>query len=524
MSKSDAPDAPGEHSSSPIHERLNHAKEVLEAGGLELPGVSPFLFVWKKFGIKGLLFIILFVGFPAGEYSALRYAVYSGLPRTVGGFGLTFTAEEWSLSPLKMRAVARNVRVSTPSGKEPVLTAGEIEFQGSAWTLLRGLPDMLTFHMFGGTQPFNEIVVRHGELRLERSLTGHLNWTDVVAAVPQARFADAVTGVYRVNELELEDFRVTYTEHLPGGSSDGVIRSAQAEVKLDEVRGTISDLAPPEESGQRPTRFKLNGRAAAGVFEVAGSAALFHPNDEAHGGADSGPGTRTVSFEPAVSSGLPFEVSVYLENIGAAAYGQMVPVSTIVPVNGLINGRTNVVHNGQAPSCSGGFTMTDVRFAPNPRVVTNPSDADVIKRLVSDLVYTGPFELCGAQPTQWKDDAPDRPAAFALARLTEQATASASPGVKALVDRDRRIMGGEPVESTLSALTTNLAQQMGLRLAGTVGGAAGRAVAQSLVSSNQGTTSSSSSTGKGAGQAVMGGVKSVGSGIKRLFGGGSKKK
>ncbi|MEQ1912542.1 MAG: hypothetical protein ABMA15_27230 [Vicinamibacterales bacterium] len=506
-------DRPGELNKKTSHERLDGAKELLEAGGLEVPGVSAFLLVWRKFGFKGLLFLILFVGFPIGQYSALRYAVYSGLPRMVGGFGLEFEAEEWSLAPFAMRATARNVRMSGSSMDRPVLTAGEIEFHGSAWTILRGLPDMLTFHVFGGTQPFNEIVVRHGELHLERSLTGHMNWSDFVASVPAGRFEDAISGVYRVNELRFEDFRVTYVESVPGGSADGLIRTAQTQVKVDEVRGTITDMAPPRQFGERPTRFKLNGRSADGLFELSGSAALFLPEGTTLPADEN---IRRVSLTPGGQAVYPYEVSVYLENIAAAAYGRMVPVSTIVPINGIIAGTTTIVRTGARPECKGAFKMTAVRFAPNPLVVTEPSDVEIVRQVVADTVYTGPFQLCD---TQLLDATAERPAATVLTSLTQQATVDAPPAMKALVDRDRRVIGGEQVETTLDSLTASLAQDMGRRVATSIGGKTGQIVGQSLA---RGGTTSTNVTPTGAGRAVVGGVKSVGSGIKRLFGGGSK--
>jgi hypothetical protein len=57
---------PSSGSTPSIHERLSGAKEVLEVGGIEFPGVGTIFMVWKKLGIKGLLFVILFVGFPTG--------------------------------------------------------------------------------------------------------------------------------------------------------------------------------------------------------------------------------------------------------------------------------------------------------------------------------------------------------------------------------------------------------------------------------------------------------------------------
>ncbi len=515
MSLIPKPDADPHHSGT-SHSRLDAAKEALELGGLEIPGISPLLFLWRKLGIKGVALCMLFVGFPVGEYSALRYAVYSGLPRMIGGFGLDFEAKEWSLSPFSMRAVARDVVVKEPGGEQAVFTAAEVEFHGSAWTLLRGLPDMLTFHMFGGQQPFNDIIVKHGELHLERSLTGHLNWADFVEAVPEARLNDALDGIYRINSIRLEDFRVSYVENIPGGSGDGVIRTAQAQVKVDEVTGTITDIVPPAQFGDRPTRFKINGRSADGVFEFSGAAALFPPE----GGTRStaGEGIRRVSLggdEASVS--YPYEISVYLENVAAGAYGRMVPVTTIVPVNGIIAGTTKIVHTGVKPTCSGGFTMTNVRFAPNPLVLTNPDEVEVVRRGVSNLVYTGPFQLCdsGAVPAAAGRTQP--PAAGMVARLAEQATVDASPGIKAIVARDSRSLRGEKVDA-VDTLTSALAEEMGMRLANSIGGRTG-VVARQAVESR---SASGGGAVKGTGRALSSGAKSVGSGIKRLFGGGRK--
>lgn len=522
MTQTETSDPHGTDGKPSVVQRLNNAKEVAEATGVEFPGLTPFLWVWHRFGLKGLVFIILFVGFPAGEYSALRYAVYSGLPATVGSFGLRFTAEEWALSPFRMKATARHVKVAAPSGDTPVFTASEVEFQGSAWTLLRGLPDMLTFHVFGGTQPFNEIVVRHGELHLERSLTGHLNLADAVEAVPETRIEEALEGVYRVEELALEDFRLSYVEHLPGGSADGIVRTAEAQVTLEQIGGYVRGLEPPEKPGARPTRFKLNGRSAAGVFEVSGSAALFAPE----GGASemSAAHGQQVSLEHGTGGPRnPYELSVYLENIAAAAYGQMVPVTTILPVNGIISGKTTVVHDGLTQKCTGGFTMKDVRFAPNPLVVTQAADVEVVRRLVANVVYTGPFEICGSGLLPGSAGAGssggDHPAALALANLTQQATATASPSVKAIVDRDRRIMAGDKQQSALSPFAASLAQQMGYRLGGTLGATAGAAAAESLVGAD-GTPAQPSATPRR--NPVVGRMSKVGTGIKRFFGGGKK--
>jgi len=380
---------------------------------------------------------------------------------------------------------------------------------------------MLTFHVFGGDQPFHEVVVRNGELHVERSLSGRLNLDEFVATVPQDRIDDALEGVYEVETLQLDDFRVTYIEHVPGGSGDGVIRTAQAQVKVDEISATFTELVRPGRLGDRPTRFTVNGRSADGLFEVTGTAALFLPEGverlEEPPLVANGGSLRRVSS--AADAQYPYEMSVYLENIAAGAYGRMVPVTTIVPTNGVIEGKTTIVRTTGAPQCQGGFTMRNVRFAPNPLVLTRPDQAEVVRRGVENLVYTGPFQLCEGTGLLGEPGTAERPAAVALTNLTRQATANASPGVRALVDRDHRALSGEQVEVTVDSLMDALARDMGVRLANAIGGQTGQVVGQSLQNDGR----QGGSAAGNAGRAVVGGVKSVGSGIRRLFGGGSNR-
>lgn len=489
---------------SRLQDSIHNAKEAFEAGGVDFPGVGGLLYVWRKFGWKGVVIIVLLVGFPFGEYSALRHAVYTALPRTVGGLGLEFHAEEWSLALLKMRATARNVRIQAPSDEKPVLTAGEIEFQGSAWTLLTGLPDLITFHMFGGHQPFNEIVVRHGELHLERSLTGHLNWNDFIEAVPKKRVQEALEGVYEVEDIRFEDFRVTYIENVPGGSGDGVIRTAQAQIKVDEIRASFVDLVQPERRGEIPTSFKVNGRSADGVFEIQGKAAFF-PSKDSMPDSDGESDMHQVSMKEGGEGGrsYPYEMSVYLENVAAAAAGKMVPVLHIVPVNGSVGGTTKFIRTATDLRCEGGFTLKDVRFAPNPLKVTKPSDVETVKLLAKDVAYTGPFEFCsdGEDVNLPAAPAGEPPASIIMTRLTRQATRDASPELRAIVAHDQQVLRGQKQEMSMDALTSAIANELGQSFA--------RSLAQKT---------GTESGGNAAGNALGKGVKSVGSGIKKLFG------
>jgi hypothetical protein len=302
MSHSKRPVPVDENSDGPkIRERLHETKEILETGGVDLPGVGGFLYIWKKLGLKGALLAMLLVGFPIGRYSLLRSAVYSGIPRMVGGFGLEFKAEEWSPALFSLEATARNVEMRVPSDDKPVFTAGEIRF------------------------------------------------------------------------------------------------------------------------GDRPTSFKVNGRSADGVFEISGNAAVFRSLDTPEPKSDYG--LKTASFDREASSAAgdyPFEMSVYLEYISAGAYGKMVPVTTIIPVKGLIGGTVKVVRTSAKTECAGSLMMKDVSFAPNPLMLTKASDFDVVQRSLVNVAYSGAFDLCNgtnSEPEPKGSVVP--PASLALTRLTE---------------------------------------------------------------------------------------------------------
>jgi hypothetical protein len=205
-------------------------------------------------------------------------------------------------------------------------------------------------------------------------------------------------------------------------------------------------------------------------------------------------------------------MTIFLDNIAAAAYGRMVPVTTIIPVNGSIDGTMKVTRVASDPVCEGAFTMRNVKFAPNPLILPDPADAEVVRTAVARLDYSGPFTLCDSEPATStpRPVSPDSPfvppASGILVALNAQATSQASPGVRALVNHDRQQLGGQAVTSPVDELTSALAQELGLRIARSIAGRAGEAVVETMP--------------KPSGNALTGGLRSVGGGLKRLFGGG----
>ena len=130
------------------------------------------------------------------------------------------------------------------------------------------------------------------------------------------------------------------------------------------------------------------------AFTLDLNAALFRSKDA----PDSKPdyGLKTTSFDRSASSAgdYPFELSVYLENISAGAYGKMVPVTTIIPVKGLIGGTVKVVRTDAKTECAGSLMMKDVSFAPNALMLPKASDIEVVRRGLVNVAYSGAFDLC----------------------------------------------------------------------------------------------------------------------------------
>jgi len=108
------------------------------------------------------------------------------------------------------------------------------------------------------------------------------------------------------------------------------------------------------------------------------------------------------------------------------------------------------------------------------------------------------------------------PASLALARLTEQATSQAPPGVKALVARDRMMLGGQKPATTVDQLTSALAQQLSGRIARALPANLANAAANLAGNATGNGTSNDDATRTD--NTVTKGFKSIGSGIKRLFG------
>lgn len=462
--------------------------EWVEASGIELVGIGRLRFLLRRFGITGLVILILIAGYPVGQYSLISHAVNSSLPVLAGDFGVRFEAEEWSYHPLALKAIARRVRVvpAHDTGGSPLFTAAEVEFKGSLTSTLRGLAELVRFRRF---HTFNEIVIRYGQLNLERSRTGALNWTEYAEAVPDDRLRELMAGLYRIRAVVVENASIAYVEHLVGRSGGGVIQTAQAAFNIDGINGAITDIRPARADDNLPTRVRASARSSDGLIDVEGRMAL--GPDRA--GDGRGEGLLNVSTAASRRSGPGYELVFVLNNVGAAAFTRSLPATAVKATGGSVHGRITLRHD--APTCETDLRMENVTYAATPELVPSRQRYDTLQRQLRDRAVSKPFTGC---PTPVSDPAPDEaPAAPPLvaiaASFNEQANADAPQEVRLAVAQDSQALTGRASTLVLQEMARHLPP---------------------------GVAAMVDDPASPAGNAVTRGAASVGSGIRRLFGGG----
>jgi hypothetical protein len=518
-------------SSSPtLRERLDHLWEWVESACVEVPGVRTFLLLWRKLGFVGTLLVLAVVGYPIGEYSLISMAVNRTVPKLAGNFGMDFDAD-WSYHPFAMKAIARNVKIKPehPAAAAPLFTASEIEFQGSIASTLSTVWDAVRFRSL---HTFNEITVRNGELHLERSLNGTMNVAEYWDRMNETKRSELKSGLYHINALNLDDVKVHYIERVPGHSGGGVIETTQVNIHIDAISGSLTDIRPVDirdaqanAPPRMPTNIWLTGRSSDGTLEVQGSVA-FIEDDPGRQAPKSerlpDPRTRRVSdAELAVSATETplYELHVRLTNIGAAAFTRTLPGLELVATRGVVQG--NIVFRDHEPTCKAAATMVDVQYAPNPNVVFVPARYEAIRQQ-QNWSHTGEYDPCrgliaAAPALPVPKNASRTGVAGAVLAFTRQSTETAPPAIRAAAVRDEQRIAGESITYAALAETSNrIAQSAGRVATKLAGPRIGGALQQSMSSDPN---AGASTGGQQATNPLAKGAKSVGHGLKRLFGG-----
>jgi hypothetical protein len=468
----------------------------------------------RRLGAVGVLPLALLALLPLGVYALLSHSVRSTIPALIGDYGVELVADDWTIHPLSLSAVARNMTLRPPHDRAatPPFSGDEVEFRGTLASVVSGLSKdvlhIVTFGWIGSAQPFTEAVVRRGELHLERSDTGRLNWADFWDVVPASRKDQIRSGVFPVEAIIVDRLKISYLEHIPGRSGGGVMQTLQATINVDDVTGSIAGLITQPSPATRPVTFQLAGRSADGSVAVSGSAAF-----------DRSPIVRYFPY-------FPIQINVLLDNIGAAAVSAMMPNATaIVATRGSLRGTVSLDVAANHGQCTSKLLMEDVHLAPNPRLTMAKESFDRLQRDLANWKTSGQFEACKPFDEREAEAASrqaSRPASqpvvpVLITALNTQAAATAPPSVRAAAAYDERSLG-VTIQSTMNgainSLTGSLEQNISSALGHVTlgGGRPGPA-------------------GPGAGQAspdfgngVSKGVKSLGHGIKKLFGGGKDDK
>jgi hypothetical protein len=513
--------------SAPDSQATPHRQSVwewIEAAGVELVGMQRLRFLLHRMGLKGVLVLALIGGYPIGQYSLISYAVNSSLPALAGDFGLEFHAEDWSYRPFSLTAIARNVEMRSKHDVQrdgqPLFKAAELEFRGSFLSLLKGVGELVTFNTF---HTFNEITVKNAQLHLERSRTGALNWSEFEEGFPEERLRELLSGLYQVKAVVLRDVRIEYIENLAGNSGGGVIQTAQAKVFVDGINGAITEIGPASGGNRMPTRIKLTARSSDGTIDLDGKLAF-----RSERAADAPPAVRAASLagganQPeAKASGLGYDLVVDLSNIGAAAFVRSMPPTTITATSGSLHGRLQVRSSG-LPPCESALQMEKVEYAPNPQLVRSRDEYEALQRQLRGRVITRPYEPCDVEtaqdPRSQSSEGGQKRYASKVVNFTtafnEQANADAPPEVRAAVARDTQALTGRvAANAILNDMTSRFTNEM----AGKIGGQTGALLQQAA-----GTRPSGAKKDEAADDnAVTRGAKSIGGGIKRLFGGDKK--
>jgi hypothetical protein len=169
--------------------------------------------------------------------------------------------------------------------------------------------------------------------------------------------------------------------------------------------------------------------------------------------------------------------------------------------------------------------IEDVQFVPNPRLIPIGTEYRQIERDLAVYRESGPYDACGTPDSQRRTH---RDSAYTLTGLltsfNAQATTDAPMSVRALAAYDQEKVTGVVANAVLADVSGRIASRMGREVAQLLGTESGRAVEQAL----GGTPDAQSDDRRnlapqrqqGGNNPIASGLKSVGSGFKRLFGGG----
>ncbi len=450
---------------------------------------------WKRFGGRKAVMLALAVALPLLRYEYLPWAMSSAVETLAEGYGIELTVREWDTTFTDIKVIGRDVDIVTggPYRDKRLFHANAIEFD---WSLGRALASGVrrasgcwtVIFLQPCTIPeevFHRIAITGATLHVERTLSGAWNTGDAFQAATSDELLERVER-YRIPTIEGEDLSLTWVEHLPGDSGGGVVEQRFSSLDFSKVIISVADLQLPVDDRRNATRVTFDGQTADGTVSLTGDVNL----------------SRWAATRWAPS----YDLTVRLVNIGAATFARFAaPDASVVPKSGQVDGEIRLVRGTDADVCRMAVSLRDVTYGVNPRSPFSRTAGPALQR---DLAPVRVTDALAVDCTTGTDAAPQQRASQRLQTLmTSRALESAPPLVQGAAGFDETsVMQGRT--PTTAEIAASLSEQFGL----TIAGEPGAAVAKALTADD----------GSGS-NPVSRGARSLGRGIKRLFGGGSKK-
>lgn len=335
---------------------------------------------WATFKLAG---VVLVLSGTVLKLIVLPAVLSQGVTTWAEGQGVDMAVGSWSADLLDLTVTAHQVDLFAPGAydQKELLSTEAVDFDLSLWS-----------GVFGDGW-LSEVRVREPNLYLERLLSGRWNWqeladvhlpSEVVAALPPAASGsgmilasagprEAATGGpnrgaavpapdFSVPRLLIEDMALQWVENLPADSGGGLVQALRATLHLDDVTVTATDLRGLADLRPTLAGLSLEARTGDGRISFTGDANLFSwtqppPPQEGNAfAAFDGPVWRPI-----------LKSTLYLENVGAAAFARLTPDASILPVRGSMTGTVVLaVASGQV-ECAAELKLQDVAFAVNEK-------------------------------------------------------------------------------------------------------------------------------------------------------------
>ncbi len=454
---------------------------------------------WTRFGGRRAVILTLAVTMPLIRYEYVPHALSSAVEALAEAYGMHLTVGEWDTSFSDIKITGKDVEVTTsgPYREKRVFRARSVEFD---WSLVRAISNgaarvsqcwtraLLRRECPVPEEVFHHITIDGATFHMERSLAGAWNTEEAVRIESLEQLKRDVRR-WRIPTITGDDVSLSWVEHVPGESGGGLVEHRTSSMDFSKVTITVANLQVPVDERNNAMRFTFDGQTADGQLSVAGAMNV----------------SRWIDDQWAPS----YDFTFHLVNVGAATFGRFAaPDATVLPKSGQVDGTIHLARSGeQLESCRIDVRLRDVTYGINPRSPFSRAGGLPLEEQLR------PLKINDVVNRDCRVISDDRRVARVSQTMQTLVTASAletaPPIVRGAANYDQMtvVEGRAP---TPAEVTAQISEQLGLKIAGEKGAAVARAL----------TAASNDPSG---GNPVARGVRSVGRGIKRLFGGGDKK-